>query len=782
MSKVVIIGAGPIGLYTALKLQKAGVKNIVICDLRAGEYTRPGHLNAKVFTEIGLKLRSDLGINRNGHIKEAERKLYALVEKLNISIIKKEFVGLNSEKNQKGVIVADQMGQEFIPCYHVFDCTGSKRAVINKVNELIPSKPFHIKQISMKVNFKRHLIAYVKFPEDMLLKLNDRCERTNATTLNYSASDYVPAMEKLQEFNWLEFGLPFCYGQYFGKGKACLYTECPDDLPVEKYEAWLQSAIKASLSRDLFTIQQLPSSKKYAHKSRQGSFEVNPKELEPLSYEGKDLPVVIALGDAQIDANYTLAHGILNGIDRTDALIQHLTVIEGEIVDFDAEAYTLKVKSLLDYHRNQIIEHYNDRSQYFIKWLSHAEAHYTKVIETTNDEIKKNQYVAKLEIIKARLQYHAIKKELEKPEAPAINSESLEKQYQELSAQFTRLKDIQTKLPQTLQREHEDLAALLEHIALSLKDQVGNQQFKLKQFEAALITYKHALVLLKDPGTKSTNTLNELAVISNTVQCLIALKRHQDAIDLAENTLESYPEDGEYKSLLVKIVFNTIKSYEQLLENAVDTESVSVVFALRQKVLDFCGKYWYLMNDQCKEQLLGIATLIKTAGSERFKTGQMDQASQFYKQALAIYQHHLFGRALLSEELAVISNNIHCARKLNLNQEVLSEAQQALVQYPDKPELRPLKKKILFNLLSACESLVKDATEAKHADFKQKIVALVKKCCDQNRVLMDAEFKKQAHALLVYFGMTNSINTGFFAQWTESSKGSDSNGTTLSYF
>jgi flavin-dependent dehydrogenase len=41
----VVIGAGPAGLYTAIKLRKAGVLDVVVCDPREGHYTRPGHLN-----------------------------------------------------------------------------------------------------------------------------------------------------------------------------------------------------------------------------------------------------------------------------------------------------------------------------------------------------------------------------------------------------------------------------------------------------------------------------------------------------------------------------------------------------------------------------------------------------------------------------------------------------------------------------------------------------------------------------------------------------------------
>ncbi len=74
--KKVIIGAGPAGLYTAIKLRKAGVKDVVVYDPRAGDYTRPGHLNRNVFS----RAQDGLGFNfwsgdKVGHIKDLERAL-----------------------------------------------------------------------------------------------------------------------------------------------------------------------------------------------------------------------------------------------------------------------------------------------------------------------------------------------------------------------------------------------------------------------------------------------------------------------------------------------------------------------------------------------------------------------------------------------------------------------------------------------------------------------------------------------------------------------------------
>ncbi len=92
MTQLVIIGAGPIGLYWARLLAGAGV-NVLVLNPRAGRYTRPGGI---------------------------------LIKPLN------EFVRFSDQSAKRGIVVEDEQGTlESITCDYVFDCTGSKRVLLN---------------------------------------------------------------------------------------------------------------------------------------------------------------------------------------------------------------------------------------------------------------------------------------------------------------------------------------------------------------------------------------------------------------------------------------------------------------------------------------------------------------------------------------------------------------------------------------------------------------------------------------------------------------------------
>lgn len=138
----VIIGAGPAGLYTAIKCKENGL-DVLVLDPRAGEYTRPGFLQNRVFQKMNLDLNGKLGVadGKPLHIKDLERKLYKKATDLGITIKKHEFMGLYADAQSPGILVEADGVVRRIPTEYVFDCTGRKRAVVDEVNRLDPDSP-----------------------------------------------------------------------------------------------------------------------------------------------------------------------------------------------------------------------------------------------------------------------------------------------------------------------------------------------------------------------------------------------------------------------------------------------------------------------------------------------------------------------------------------------------------------------------------------------------------------------------------------------------------------
>ena len=172
---LVIIGAGPAGLYAAIKFWQAGIRDIVVFDPRAGIYTRSGFLEEKIFNLAERGIGSRFPITSQTHIKNLERYLYDKAIALGIKIEQKEFIRLYQSSSKSGVVVAEKKkdsnlvpdeneSEEVVLADFVFDCTGSYRAVIHEVNRLISGSPFKLSSFC-DMPAPHHFMAYVKVNE-----------------------------------------------------------------------------------------------------------------------------------------------------------------------------------------------------------------------------------------------------------------------------------------------------------------------------------------------------------------------------------------------------------------------------------------------------------------------------------------------------------------------------------------------------------------------------------------------------------------------------------------
>lgn len=219
--------------------------------------------------------------------------------------------------------------------------------------------------------------------------------------------DFSRNIVKLHNFGWNEFIIPRCYGASFGAEKACLYMEMPDNLAKEQHGEWFETVIKLYCSDASY--QHIAKSKKYANKPCFIAFSLTADALEKMSYSGKNLPTVIALGDAQIDSDYFLGNGIYGGIFRIDALLTAMTIVNGEIHSFDQNVYMDAIEGFLVEHKNAITESAVKTKDSFISARASAKPRLECALNLTNNPSEKNDFIKLLKKLnhglKLRVEY-----------------------------------------------------------------------------------------------------------------------------------------------------------------------------------------------------------------------------------------------------------------------------------------------------------------------------------------------------------------------------------------
>jgi tetratricopeptide (TPR) repeat protein len=572
----VIIGAGPAGLYAAIKFWKTGVRDVVVYDPRADIYTRPGHLNANAFVtaESGTAAGIDADLlsgERRGHIKDLERQLYREAIRLGIRIENKRFVEFRPDATNPAVVVADADDKiEVVPADYVFDCTGSGRQVIKAVNKLSAEPPFKLIPITeFELPVKNHFLAYVKTASDDYTRLKAAEDSYDKpSSLGSSPLIYARSILALRTLGWMELKYPRYYGASFGKKggkeKVAMYFHAPEGLTPEddKYKKWVQTALECYTTPVEFEL--LPETRKFASKPRFLPFSVKAEALEPVSYKGSNLPTVIALGDAQIDFDYYLAHGIKDGMERIDALFEHMEIIDGKIYYFDADEYLRAMHDLLRAHKDAVILVSTVIKDFFSDELEPALLTFRQAMMLTTDEREKVLFSKIMLEIEARQSYQkAAKNFAECHNAAHEVSFSLP----HISAVIAKLEHIHTDLlkaythlPASFMAEQHHTQTLLLSLALSWKE-IGNALVKTGNYAAAIEAYKKAIDIYNLPLFARLHVLKELPLYSNLAIVYLKSKHYPEAIAAGQMALEIYArcDDASKPTLLYgKIVFNLL--------------------------------------------------------------------------------------------------------------------------------------------------------------------------------------------------------------------------------
>lgn len=232
----IIVGGAAFGLYLAIQLHRAGVRDMVVIDPRADCYTRPGHLDDDVFerAEAGIQYRLEGWRSQAiSHIKDIERALYHVARSLGIAIETKTFIGFADEERDgcKGLCVHENGVDSIIPSEYVFDCTGTKRALVDAVNALYDvSLPFVTSAVVSNVRVKKHFLAYVCMNDHDATTLINYLVEQRLSMQTKKLLYFTRSMVKLRAFGWQEHSFPYYFATSFSNEKVGVYTEAPDTL------------------------------------------------------------------------------------------------------------------------------------------------------------------------------------------------------------------------------------------------------------------------------------------------------------------------------------------------------------------------------------------------------------------------------------------------------------------------------------------------------------------------------------------------------------------------
>lgn len=361
MKSVTFVGGSISALNGAIQLKKRGL-DVVVIDPRAGQYTRVGDLDKKIFEQVQTSLDIpgvEIKPSEARHIKDLERSLYRIAQDMGVTIRRCHFDSF-TEEGLLHVTDADTGSVDFLQSDLVFDCTGARHSVVNEVNRHMPGS-FEVETISENPR-KHQMMAYVRVSEDTLQALKRPSEKANDAVHN------VLSLEDLREdFGWQNSWLPWMKMHFAGKNKICFYLDTPENLPTERLSEWLKAVLELRTGHPDIQFEMLKESQKGLKKMRLNSFYVVPQKVMK-SYMGRflsqttNLPMVLPIGDAQISPDYRLGHGVLSAVARFKCLLNSMTV-ENDSFIIDLEKYQCDVARHIQKHEDDISKYYEKLTQ-----------------------------------------------------------------------------------------------------------------------------------------------------------------------------------------------------------------------------------------------------------------------------------------------------------------------------------------------------------------------------------------------------------------------------------
>ncbi|MDR3502792.1 MAG: hypothetical protein P4L79_09435 [Legionella sp.] len=368
MKNIVIAGAGPVGLYAAIRLKKqyGADVNVVVVDPYLDSYDRPGII-AKMAVEIINKSLGAAGVKpiavpesggyppNSVFIKDLQGVLLADAKDLGIkfeqgSFVRAEAANVVVTSKGAGGIVAPKS----LPCDLLLDCSGERRVVATQVNIDKPGT-FTVKPIADNP-VKKHFVAYVQMDAENAAK----CSLNEARELEPLA--FAVNMEALRKTHgWAHHALPQVTPASWelpgGRKRFCFYFEIPDrlhgpEVPKEAQVAYLSALLKLKTGKDIDFVAE-------AGRGHFTSFEVDPKIVaDPINTTAYSYPIALC-GDAHMSPEYRLGTGVRNGIECANVLME-MTRLRGDF-EIAKEGYDMYAQRVIAPHEKAVVGEYGPK-------------------------------------------------------------------------------------------------------------------------------------------------------------------------------------------------------------------------------------------------------------------------------------------------------------------------------------------------------------------------------------------------------------------------------------
>ena len=361
--KITIVGAGPMGMFTALELAKLGLK-ITLIEKRT-HYTRPGNINKSVFELLEKELKAPIMRSPASHIKDIERSLEKLIEKQDGIELKR---GSFSKIVPHGIEINTESGLEICLCDLVLDATGTQRAVVHSLNHILKKDNKEISQNHFSIlpisnnPIKTHFIAHVKIDTAKISDLVEKCKTVYLNPhANLTTKELIGIAKLSDEFGWPHFCIPQLIMHDASKNKVLIYLEMPHQMSHLKQELWIKRVIHLITGKNIdYTHLRISDKYKNHPKPRFNEAKVQAKETVPTYYLGTDFPSVVPIGDACIEPDYRLGIGMMNGIQHSKLFI---SCIDVKTLKFNFAKYSEEIRSSITLQKKYFDALYSHRNK-----------------------------------------------------------------------------------------------------------------------------------------------------------------------------------------------------------------------------------------------------------------------------------------------------------------------------------------------------------------------------------------------------------------------------------